>query len=102
MRRSIGIVFFSFLSVLPLKAEANPKAPICPSGKTYCAGCGCMDSCDSCHPHVHTLQKQENTVYSLKEGAVIKCEDNKTLVPLPVDKDGIPHWTCRSVQDQGK
>lgn len=104
MMRFAGIILCSFLVLLPAwgkSPSANKPLQQCPSGSVYCAECGkcaasdvgCKRACSE--KQMITLQKKENAVFVLPEGAIVSCEENKTLVPVPSSGHGAPtQWTC--------
>lgn len=97
MMRLTGTMLFSILCLLPLGAEgAKVIDPICPKGTTWCPGLAQCRTEGSCPIKVIPLKKKEGTVYSLEEGAILKCEDDRPLLPITVGTE--THWTCGTAE----
>ena len=104
MMRLTGTLLFSLMCLIPLGVEgAVNKETLktdCPTGSFFCSICGeCKPNgsdCDSAHcsRKIKTipLKKMPGTIYSLEEGAVVKCEGGKALVPVTSGTE--THWTC--------
>lgn len=96
MKRLTGNLILVFLFLLPLEAEGKEQQ-ICDHGSIWCGDkCIIGNSCPS-HPQpikVVPLQKHKNTIYLMKKGVVVKCEDGKTLHSVHSDQRGTTHWSC--------
>jgi len=99
--RLTGTILLTLLCLLPLGVATAKNAPPlkqCPSGSTHCPNCpgGCLAAglkCpEDCPSKVIPLQKKEGTVYSLEEGTIVTCEEDKPMVPLTVGTQ--THWVC--------